>query len=363
MKKQPWISHPLTDIFFILMPAFFSLLLVFMLPDIFQNDAALTDAGWLVLVVLIDVSHVYSTLYRTYFDPVAFQKRKSLLLVVPAAGLMLGILLYSIHALLFWRVLTYLAVFHFIRQQYGFMRIYSRAEDVPVFCKKIDVLAVYTATIYPIIYWHLSGPRNFNWFLEGDFFYIKAPPFMLYVLKGVYLLIILLYLIKEIWLIIRTKQFNIPRNVILAGTFLSWYVGIVYYNGDLAFTMLNVVSHGIPYMALVWIHGNKTRKKTEIKNGLLRFIYHPYGIGLFLLIIFLFAFLEESLWDILVWKEHSMVLLSGLFPVIQLPGDILSLMVPILALPQVTHYILDAFIWRIRKDDFHWSNGVSKHTR
>ncbi|HCL04854.1 MAG TPA: hypothetical protein DHW64_02335 [Chitinophagaceae bacterium] len=362
MKQQPWISHPLTDILFILLPAFLSLLLVFILPGVFGNEAGLTDAGWLVLVVLIDVSHVYSTLYRTYFDPVAFQKQKSLLMGVPAAGLILGIMLYSMSALFFWRILAYLAVFHFIRQQYGFMRIYSRAEVVPAFCKKIDVVAVYTATIYPILYWHLNGPRNFNWFLEGDFFYVSVPPIILHILKGLYFLVVVLYVLKEIWLIVRTRKFNVPRNAVLAGTFLSWYVGIVYYNGDMAFTLLNVVSHGIPYMALVWIHGNKTKEKRERTTSLLRFVYHPYGIGLFLLIIFLFAYLEESLWDILVWKEHGMVLLSGLFPVIQLPADILSMMVPILALPQLTHYILDAFIWRIKKDDFHWSNEVNKLT-
>jgi hypothetical protein len=55
----------------------------------------------------------------------------------------------------------------------------------------------------------------------------------------------------------RTRTFNVPRNLLLAGTLVSWYVGIVLFNGDLIFTLLNVVSHGIPYLALVWAGGPK----------------------------------------------------------------------------------------------------------
>lgn len=356
MNKQPWISKPWTDIVFILSPSFFCLLLVLLMPNVFGHKAEVSDISWLFLVVLIDVSHVYSTLYRTYFDPAAFRKQKQLLIGIPVTGFIAAVLIYSISDLLFWRIIAYIAVFHFIRQQYGFMRIYSRKEEAPAFCKKTDVLAIYTATIYPILYWHLSGPKNFNWFLKGDFFYISVSPAILSILTGLYLCVIVVYLIKETWLINQTRQLNIPRNAILLGTFLSWYFGIVYFNGDLVFTLLNVISHGIPYMALVWIHGSKNRQQGSLQSHFLRFLYSPYGIGLFLLIIFLFAFVEESLWDLLVWKEHGMILLSGILPSMQLPREMVSLIVPLLILPQLTHYILDAFIWRIRKDDFRWAS-------
>jgi len=42
--------------------------------------------------------------------------------LVPVLGLTIGIALYSEGELVFWRVLAYLAVFHFIRQQYGWLR-------------------------------------------------------------------------------------------------------------------------------------------------------------------------------------------------------------------------------------------------
>ena len=39
-----------------------------------------------------------------------------------------------------------------------------------------------------------------------------------------------------------------------------------------------------------------------------------------------------------------------------MPDKALAFIVPLLALPQVTHYILDGFIWKIRKDEFKWNN-------
>jgi hypothetical protein len=32
--------------------------------------------------------------------------------------------------------------------------------------------------------------------------------------------------------------------------------------------------------------------------------------------------------------------------------------VPLLSLPQIVHYVLDGFIWKIKKDDFAWSKII-----
>ncbi len=126
---------------------------------------------------------------------------------------------------------------------------------------------------------------------------------------------------------------------------MSWYFGIVYYNGDMAFTLLNVVSHGIPYMALIWLVGKRQKEKTP----LLHRVFSQYGIVLFLGIIFLLAYFEEGLWDMTVWKDH--VKLFSIFHLFNthLQNDTLIFVVPLLALPQLTHYIIDGFIWRSRE--------------
>jgi len=51
----------------------------------------------------------------------------------------------------------------------------------------------------------------------------------------------------------------------------------------------------------------------------------------------------------LIWKEHGSIF--AMFSSLPKIGNeqILSLLVPLLALPQSTHYVLDGFIWKIKK--------------
>lgn len=347
MQSQPWLGKPSTDILFILLPPFVCLVIIALFPGLFQNAEGISDASWVILILLIDVAHVYSTLYRTYFDPVAFKKQRTILLAIPVIGFVIGVILYSIGPGLFWRLLAYTAVFHFIRQQYGFMRLYSRKEQKNNFSSLIDTMTIYYATIYPLLYWHFKGPRNFNWFVENDFIYFRADTLLL-LLKVFYFSLMTTWLVKEIIQWIKLKQINLPKLLVVSGTAFSWYGGIVYFNGDLAFTLLNVVSHGIPYMALIWIYGKKNYAATQSK--FLRVVFSKYGLLIFLGLLFLFAFIEEGLWDFTVWKEHGSLFGVTGFTAPELDKTILAFIVPLLALPQITHYILDGFIWRIKRD-------------
>jgi hypothetical protein len=357
MQKQPWIGKPATDILFILLPPFVCLLIIALFPGLFENSKGIPLAGWVILILLIDVAHVYSTLYRTYFDPASFKRQRTILLSIPFIGFIAGVILYSISPLLFWRLLAYVAVFHFVRQQYGFMRVYSRKEKKEKIVSLIDTFTVYYATLYPILYWHLDGPRNFNWFTENDFLYMHSTV-LLSILTFLYIITVAVYLLKEIFVWIKFRFINIPKFLVITGTLLSWYFGIVYFNGDMAFTLLNVVSHGIPYMALIWIYGQKNYSQQGKGNRFLRVVFSRYGVALFLGLVFLFAFVEEGLWDLSVWKEHHQVFGLGSSTSFSIPEKALSFIVPLLALPQVTHYILDGFIWKIRKDEFKWNSEV-----
>ena len=343
---QPWLKSAVSDGVFILLPPFLALLIVACFPVQFKVTEAMPLEYWIVLVVFIDVAHVYSTLYRTYFNPDKRARQFNLLIAIPIACYITGVLLYHMDGLLFWRVLAYLAVYHFIRQQYGFMRLYSRQEKAGSLVRRIDQIAIYTATIYPILFWHFDGKRRFSWFVEGDFISFASVPLVV-LSTWVYAMVIAAYVVKELLLIWRIREINIPRNLLIAGTFLSWYFGIVYFNGDMAFTTLNVVSHGIPYMALVWFFEKEQYKNSSRGNSsILKMTFGKYGVLLFIGVIVLLAYVEEGLWDGLVWKEHAGFFAGfSALPQIQ-QRDFLTLLVPLLALPQATHYVLDGFIWR-----------------
>ena len=80
------------------------------------------DWTWISAVLLIDVAHVWSTSFRVYFDKEELKRRFWLYLLVPIFGYAVGVALYSEGELTFWRALAIVAVFHFVRQQYGWGR-------------------------------------------------------------------------------------------------------------------------------------------------------------------------------------------------------------------------------------------------
>jgi len=348
--SQPWIKNKLTDSIFILSPPFVALLIVALFPTQFKNSGVMPIAYWVILIVMIDVAHVYSTLYRTYFKSSAIKQQQHVLIAVPVLCYISGVILYIFGGVFFWRALAYLAVFHFIRQQYGFMRLYSRNERFGRLFRTIDIFTIYAATLYPILYWHFIGKRNFNWFVDGDFLLFRSDTVLL-ITKALYLTLIGIYIIKETWVICWLKVFNLPKNLVILGTLSSWYLGIIYYNGDMAFTTLNVVSHGIPYMALIWVVEQRNFNNQIAKPpGILKLTFSKYyGWIIFAGVLILLAYVEEGLWDGLIWKEHGSVFrVFSALPIIN-SDLILALLVPFLALPQSTHYVLDGFIWRRNK--------------
>jgi hypothetical protein len=336
---QPWLGSPLKECIFIIAPALFPVLLVLVFNDYFISHDVNT-LWWIVLVVCIDVTHVYSTLFRLYWDRQTLATYKRTLIIIPVVAFVTGFSLHYYDSLIFWRVLAYVAAFHFVRQQYGFMRLYSRKESKSKWNRIVDNLSIYNATIYPLLYWHLHATDKLAWFIKGDFVDLNLIGYE-NIITIIYFNIVIIYLIKEIIAVSQNGILNIPKNLIMLGTYASWYVGIVAFQADLIFTLLNVVAHGIPYMALVWIHGEKKTKSN--------FQFNLRGVSIFMGILVLLAYIEENLWDRALWNDHPEIfpLFSGLS--FQSPF-FLSVVVAILVLPQVTHYVLDGFIWRFAKD-------------
>ena len=334
--KQPWIHSAKTDWWFILSPPFLVLLIIFLFQKQIQGlENHYSFYTWLFLIVFVDVAHVYSTLFKTYFVKGEIQRNKLLYLGIPAVSWMLGILLFQFGSLTFWSVLALVAVFHFIRQQYGFMRIYARYEPNN-WSKKIDEVAVYSATIYPMLYWFRT-PRAFTWFVNNEFDWFKNLPDYTHLITILYFTILSIWIIKTVFEVFKTGKINIPKTALIAGTFLSWYFGIVYFNNDLLFTLLNVISHGIPYIALIYIR--EIQQKENYRLNRMQIFKSFSGILLFIGVILGFAFLEEFLWETLVWNEHfslNVIISEKWF----------QFLVPLLVVPQLTHYLLDGFIWR-----------------
>lgn len=338
-RPSPWLFGRTLDLFTFGGVALVAIALALAAPSL---GLAGSSPAWvfLVFVVGVDVAHVYSTVFRTYLDPAELRARPQLYAGIPIACFCAGLLLHAASSGLFWRILAYVALFHFVRQQVGFGAIYRARAREPRSFKWLDDAALYAASVGPVVYWH-THPRAFSWFLDGDFLDAPAPSVGLaaLALEGC---ILVAYFIRAI---VRTRagEPNFGKDILVASTAATWFVGIVATNSDFQFTVANVLPHGVAYFVLLYAYARE--RHVDLRRGAFARVLRA-GVAGFAALLLALAFAEEFLWDQLVWHAHPELFGTALFvhesPMLQ------SLFVAALATPQATHYVLDAFLWRSR---------------
>ena len=332
----PWLFSAKTDLLTFGGSAAVAMLLVAVGWPLGWLDRETPDWLWVASVLLIDVAHVYATGFRVYFDGTERRRRAWLYGLVPLFAFGIGVALYSEGSQLFWRTLAYVAVFHFVRQQYGWVALYrAKAGECDRLSRAIDSAAIYLSTIYPLVFWH-SHARRFSWFVSSDF--AELPVLVEQIVAPLYWGALALYAARSAYRAIVRRQLNPGKDLVVATTALCWYIGIVGLNSDYAFTVTNVITHGVPYMVLVaWFRMSEHRIPVSQSA---RWPWWQYLGALWLL-----AYAEELLWDCGVWHDRS-----WLFGPAWKIGDWDQWLIPLLAVPQITHYVLDGFIWRRRSN-------------
>jgi len=192
----------------------------------------------------------------------------------------------------------------------------------------------------------LNPDLEFAWFVTGDFIQIPSGiDRMLFkqIGNGIHFGLLAFWLSEEIvYSQKENKSFPVGKILWVLTTAGNWFLGIVFFNSDLVFTITNVVAHGVPYLALVVFY--QTKKNSIRKNA--SFSYLKTG-AVIVFSVLLFAMFEEYLWDLMVYRENEAFFGSIITYPEEIPSVILQLVaIGVLAVPQVTHYILDGFIWK-----------------
>lgn len=342
----PWLWSTRTDLAVFGGSAVAALVLVVLGQATGLTEEPLPDWAWLVFVVGVDVAHVWSTLFRTYLDREEVRSRLGLYAGVPLLAWVSGASLYLKSHLGFWRVVAYIAVFHFVRQQAGWMAVYrARGGERRRLDRVLDNWAVYAATLYPLVVWHCSEGRRFEWLYPGDFVVTTWLRPALEPLGYAYAAVLAAFATRQVHLAIAERRIALGKCVVVATTAATWWVGIVATNSDWAFTVTNVVTHGVPYVALLWVYASKRRIEAPATMGS-RIV--SAGLPTFLAILVGLGFAEEALWDRFVWHDREWLFGGADGDRARLSGLVEALVVSLLAVPQVTHYVLDAFLWRRR---------------
>jgi hypothetical protein len=293
----------------------------------------------------VDVAHVYGTLFRTYLDGAELRRHRLRYFGLPAAVYVGSVALQLAGGAAFFRALAYLAVLHFVRQQIGWAALYrARAPSAP-FDKLVDDAAVYAATGYPLLYWHAHlDEKRFAWLVQGDFVDVHAIAAALVgPARVVWSAALGVFFLRQLVVGFTERRLPLGKLALVATTAVTWYVGIVGSTGDFDFTVTNVLTHGVPYMVLAFTYGRAAAlgARPPLASAIV-----VRGAAVFVAFLVGCALLEEALWDRLVWHDHEWLFGSTDVSLGKLAA---ALIVPLLALPQAVHYVLDGLLWRRRE--------------
>ncbi|MEW5851190.1 MAG: hypothetical protein AB2A00_20550 [Myxococcota bacterium] len=335
----PWLFDRRTDLWAFGGSAALSVALFLLLHAVGLADAATPPWAFLLLVVGVDVAHVWSTIYRVYLDTEELARRRMLYVGVPLITYAVGVVLHWQGSHVFWRALAYLAVFHFVRQQYGWVMWYRRNAREPLGARlRVDQVAIYAATLGPLLWWHSRLPLPFHWFVKDDFV-PGLPTWVGDVALGLEALCLVVYGLAHAHA--RGAQ-PWGKHLVVGSPALCWFLSIVLAGGDLAFTVVNVLPHGIPYLVLCRRYARGRARSTGEGGGVAAALMRG-GVAVYLGSVVALAYVEEAVWEWTIWHDHP-----SLFG--ELTLDVATswhaLLVPLLSLPQASHYVLDGFIWR-----------------
>ena len=304
--------------------------------------------AWVPAVILCDVAHVWSTALPhvprsggASRAPVAPRARAD------RSGFAAGVALFALGELAFWRALAYLAIFHFVRQQYGWVSLYrARAGETGRARSLVDTAAIYAATLWPLLHWHTHLPRRFSWFVAGDV--VRAA-----VVRDAD---------RDRALRRRARRVRAcaPRRMWLRGTPNPGKDVVVVDDGARLVRRHRRVRLGLRVHRHERVHARhpvlraRLRPRAQARDARApardtralrsreRLTRH---VLVYLAVLWLIAFVEELVWDRAVWHDRG-----WLFGEPGSVGALKLVIVPLLALPQLTHYVLDGFIWRRRSN-------------
>ncbi|KAL1504533.1 hypothetical protein AB1Y20_010935 [Prymnesium parvum] len=302
------------------------------------------------LVVCVDVAHVYASAFRTYLDHRELLRRPRLLAMAPPAAAAAS---FALHHLVspsaFWSALSYYAIFHFVKQNFGLVALFAARARPSRARMALEKYTVYAGAAFPVLLWHASPADAFDWFHGGERFLFTTPPALLLPLRLGYCLAAAHYVAWEAWYYRQGHALNLGKLFVMGCTWLTWGVGTRCEHEVLSLSFLNLF-HGIPFIVMVGVYcRNKwaTLPPAACSDRLVRLLTRRWH--LFVPCLVCLALLEDLLWDAFVWRAYAPALARAYAPSLAPPelGELAtSVAVALLSVPQIVHYALDAYIWR-----------------
>ncbi len=358
MFAKKWTLYsPIFDSFFFFSPFVATFIFVKICDLYFPTilNPEVSPVWFFIFAIVFDVGHVWWTLYRWYLQKDIFTKHWKLLVGVPIVSISILAILSSItipwHDPFYVTLsfLAYIAVFHFIKQQVGFVVLYGRRSEnlgsMENISRKLDTIITWMITGSPFLYWMMHYDTiSLNWFTPWEYIFLADLIPQTDLIWIIYTIWCILYIIFQILLIFRWVRLNPLKYLYIIGTAYVWYNGMVTYNSIIIFGFGNVLLHGLNYYGIIigsTFHNNDYGKLIQ---SIKRFWILFFSIIIIVSLIWLW-YIEEFFWNQFIWREKT-IIFYDFFYNIWYDQAILILIVSILGSIQLTHYILDRYIWR-----------------
>ena len=278
------------------------------------------------------IGHHVPTFLRAYGDVDEYTRNRFQLIVLPLCVIPLVIAMVLVDA----RLLTLIFVwdqYHFVRQHYGFMRIYDvKAGASSSFDATLDQWLSFSFFIAIVAH---SG---FYGYMYADSFYalgIVFPDWLVRVFEDGSLAVAgvvgLLFLARLQWRVAHGLPIAWLKLVLFATTFGVWYFAYVTLAHGFLSYAISSFFHCLQYDAFAWYYNRKKARSLEPNrsNRVFRFVHESRHLWLYVTLILAYGLLSSV--GKTVW------------------------IVPVLALNTTTgllHYYFDSFIWRVRRAEF-----------
>lgn len=345
VAERRWLFSRRFDVAMLLLPLLAALASLLTVHESWQGTLPLW--AFLFVIVAFDVTHVWATLYVTYLDREVLRKRWLLLTLTPLLAFGIAYRVHSHSSTLFWSILAYVAIYHFIQQQWGFIALYkSRNEEHSRIDYYLDRWTLWVGALGPVLLWHASPMRQFDWFNAGESFIFRLDASFRPEIIGTMGLFGATWIARQAQVVLGGGRLNQGKVLWMVCSWVSWAVGIgLSVHPFVSAAFLNLF-HGPQFLAIVWYRGrHRFRRHPEATTPALSGIFRRGRWLIFYAALLLLAVAEEALWDGAVWRVYLPDMLS--LPDSAPEGVALSMWVALLSVPQISHYYLDAWIWKL----------------
>jgi hypothetical protein len=327
LARDKYIVSPAFDWFFFIGSPLIAVALV-QLSTRFFSEAAVGGA----ILTYMALGHHVPTFLRAYADPDEFSRNRFRLTVVP----LLVVTMVAVLAVFNSKLLAFVFVwdqYHFVRQHYGFMRIYdAKNGSTKTEGPNLDLWLCFSLFVYIIARGDFYSYVYANTLFEAG---LTPPawlgPLLLNVSFAVAATVFLMLAFGFARRIRAGEPVSMLKIAVTLTTYGVWYYAYVMFSNPFLSYGISSLFHCLQYDALAWHYNRRKAVTMEAvpRTRLFRYVHASRHL----------------------WAYLGAILAYGLFS--SFVGGLAPLIVFVInRTTGVLHYYYDSFIWQVRRAEF-----------